>query len=247
MDEATSSDVSSSVLTTAAPELAALSPVTVRAPLWAEPFASGGRRAGFAQISLGVIVAIFALEAWLDLLTMVIAATAGPLLTDDQFTFIDQLQIALTVAWLVALVIAAIAFCVWIHRAYRNLPAIGAHDLKFTPAQAVGWWFVPFANYWQPYRVVREIWQRSGPAGTRTWLVVVWWTLWIVSNFGAGVAGRIPLDGLAFVVRDLARAILGAAAAVCAILIVRRIQAWQQQKAAALAGVSGMESPRGRW
>jgi len=247
MDEATSSDVSSTVLTTAAPELAALSPVSVPSPVWARPYASGGRRAAFAQISLGVTVAIFALAAWLDLLTMMIAATAGPLLTDDQFTLIDQLQVALTVVWLAALVIAAIAFLVWIHRAYRNLPAVGATGLKFTPAQAVWWWFVPVASYWQPYRVVREIWQRSGPAGTRTRLVVVWWTLWIVSNVGVAVASRIPLYGWAFEVRDLARAILGAAAAVCAILIVRRIQAWQEQKAATLAGASGMESPRGRW
>src|SRR5207253_536013 len=135
----------------------ALSPVSVPSPVWARPYASGGRRAAFAQISLGVTVAIFALAAWLDLLTMMIAATAGPLLTDDQFTLIDQLQVALTVVWLAALVIAAIAFLVWIHRAYRNLPAVGA------------------------------------------------------------------------------------------ILIVRRIQAWQEQKAATLAGASGMESPRGRW
>ena len=142
MDEATSSDVSSTVLTTAAPELAALSPVSVPSAVWARPYASGGRRAAFAQISLGVTVAIFALAAWLDLLTMMIAATAGPLLTDDQFTLIDQLQVALTVVWLAALVIAAIAFLVWIHRAYRNLPAVGATGLKFTPAQAVWWWFV---------------------------------------------------------------------------------------------------------
>jgi S1-C subfamily serine protease len=247
MDEATSSDVTSTVLTIAPPELAAVSPVSVRWPLWAGPYASGGRRARFAQISLGVIVAIFALEAWLDLLTIGIAATAGPLVTDDQFTLIDQLQVALTVASLVALVIAATAFCVWIHRAYRNLPAIGADDLEFTPAQAVGWWFVPFANYWQPYRVVREISQESGPAGTRTRLVVVWWTLWIVSNAGFGVVSRIPLDGWAFVIRDLARAILGASAAVCAIVIVRRIQAWQEQRAATLAGLSGTESRRSRW
>src|SRR2546423_1377035 len=184
MDEATSSDVSSTVLTTAAPQLAALSPVTVPSPVWARPYAPGGRRAAFAQISLGVTVAIFALAAWLDLLTMMIAATAGPLLTDDQFTLIDQLQEALIVVWLVALVIAAIAFPVWMHRAYRNLPAVGAHGLKFTPAQAVWWWFVPVASYWQPYRVVREIWQRSGPAGTRTRLVVVWWTLWLVRKGG---------------------------------------------------------------
>src|SRR5207248_492505 len=138
MDEATSSDVSSTVLTTAAPELVAFSPVTVPSPVWARPYASGGRRAAFAQISLGVTVAIFALAAWLDLLTMMIAATAGPLLTDDQFTLIDQLQVALTVVWLAALVIAAIAFLVWIHRAYRNLPAVCTTGLNSSPARSLG-------------------------------------------------------------------------------------------------------------
>jgi hypothetical protein len=87
---------------------------------------------------------------------------------------------------------AAITFLMWLHRCYRNLPALGATELRFSPGWAVGWWFVPFANFVQPVRVVTEVWQASQAAqgentragrralGTplRIWL---WWGLWVSS------------------------------------------------------------------
>lgn len=87
---------------------------------------------------------------------------------------------------------AAITFLMWLHRCYRNLPALGATELRFSPRWAVGWWFVPLANFVQPVRVVIEVWQASNAAqgqntragrarlGTplRIWL---WWGLWVGS------------------------------------------------------------------
>ena len=62
-----------------------------------------------------------------------------------------------------AMVGAIVAFSMWTHRAYRNLPAPARH-LKFTPAWAVGWLFVPLANLVVPYFVFSEIWNHSKPA-----------------------------------------------------------------------------------
>ena len=51
----------------------------------------------------------------------------------------------------------ATAVLMWVHRAYRNLPALGARDMAYSPGWAVGWWFIPFLNLVRPYQVVREI------------------------------------------------------------------------------------------
>jgi len=80
-----------------------------------------------------------------------------------------------------------IGFCMWTHRAARNLPALGARGLKYTPGWAVGWFFIPFANFVMPYFVAAEIWRESDPeqtdpqAGkTTSPLVAGWWFTYII-------------------------------------------------------------------
>jgi hypothetical protein len=85
-----------------------------------------------------------------------------------------------------------IVFCMWIHRIYKNLPLLGAKNLRMTPGWAVGWYFVPFANLVKPYQGMKDAWnacsldaeksflswgERSAPA-----LIKWWWGFWLVSN-----------------------------------------------------------------
>ena len=64
---------------------------------------------------------------------------------------------------LVLNLLAAVAFCVWIHRAASNLPALGRYGMKFTPGWCVGWFFIPFANLVKPFQAVKELWRASHP------------------------------------------------------------------------------------
>jgi hypothetical protein len=87
----------------------------------------------------------------------------------------------------------AVCFLVWIHRAYRNLPALGAQLMRFTPGWAVGWWFVPIAVMWRGYQVTRELWILSQPAQAvlptgeriqrRAPLLGWWWAVYLISTF----------------------------------------------------------------
>jgi hypothetical protein len=78
----------------------------------------------------------------------------------------------------------------WTSRAYRNLPALGAHDLRFTSGWAVGSWFVPFLNLVRPKQILDDVWRVSCPDGdVDDWhrrrvspLLHVWWLLWIVGG-----------------------------------------------------------------
>jgi hypothetical protein len=83
-------------------------------------------------------------------------------------------------------ILTAIVFLTWIHRANRNVRALGASGMQYTPGWAVGFYFVPLLNLWKPYLVMREIWQASVRAGN--WqsvpsspLLGWWWALYIVS------------------------------------------------------------------
>ncbi|HMA36213.1 MAG TPA: DUF4328 domain-containing protein [Chloroflexia bacterium] len=60
---------------------------------------------------------------------------------------------------------AGVLFLIWIYRAHRNLPALGAACLKYSPGWAVGGFFVPFVSLVLPFRVMAEIWKASQPEG----------------------------------------------------------------------------------
>src|SRR5918997_5039842 len=71
--------------------------------------------------------------------------------------------------WLIHLAVRValvVAFLLWLHRASKNLRALGnpSQRIEFTPGWAVGWFFIPFANLVMPYKAVREVWEKSDPA-----------------------------------------------------------------------------------
>lgn len=89
-------------------------------------------------------------------------------------------------------IVTAIAFLFWIHRAHKNLPVLGARDLKFSSGQAVAGFFIPFLNFVRPHQVVTEIWKASDPSVeegtgwqfiTAPFLITFWWLAYLASGF----------------------------------------------------------------
>ena len=77
---------------------------------------------------------------------------------------------------------AAIAFLTWQYRAVKDAQAITPERRLPTPAMAVGWWFVPLAFLYMPYRIVRDLHRSVAPtheAGNS--LVAWWWGAWLLS------------------------------------------------------------------
>lgn len=87
-----------------------------------------------------------------------------------------------------------IVYLVWTHQAAKNVRAFGQQMLEFTPGWAVGWWFIPFASLWLPYKALREIWRASDPdtVGAKdgtAWvssavpgLFPLWWSTYILNG-----------------------------------------------------------------
>lgn len=142
--------------------------------------------------------------------------------------------------------VTVVFFLLWIHRAYRNLPALGAAGLKFSPRWAVGGFFVPFLNLVRPFQVMGEIWQASSaaadPRSDTDWkdvpipvLLRVWWGSWLLGNFLSQTATLAARGDHLYqlILSDLlsiAALVLNIVAAVLLIRIVRTVDLKQEEK-----------------
>ena len=82
---------------------------------------------------------------------------------------------------------SALVIAFWIYRAHKNLFEAGYDGLEFTPGWSIGWFFVPFANLYMPYKAMREAWhvslgEGSGLSGPSPPLLVLWWSSYLAGN-----------------------------------------------------------------
>lgn len=89
--------------------------------------------------------------------------------------------------WLPSLVSWAVIvlWLIWQHGSTTNLWARGYRDLKIRPGWAVGWWFIPFANFAMPLVAMLELDRRSTPDGVprrASPLLGWWWAAWLASS-----------------------------------------------------------------
>jgi len=160
---------------------------------------------------------------------------------DRQFT-IGGVQLAL-------FAVTALAFIVWFYRAYVNLPALGAEDLRWGSNWAVGAWFVPFLNFIRPKSLANDIWRGSDPAlprqfeqpsGPVPWWHHLWWALFLANGIFARVASQTFDDASALADRAdaanllIASDALGIAASAAAIAVVLQTTRRQRRRAAVL-------------
>jgi hypothetical protein len=138
-----------------------------------------------------------------------------------------------------------VIFLVWVNRAYKNLIAFDISPLEFSPGWAVGWWFIPFANLWVPFKVMRELWNASNPdvdpdfaylnldAGAPV-SMVFWWITFLGGNFsGRLLDALIDANGRTGEGFEIVLFLYGAMTAVSAslaLLIVRRITARHENR-----------------
>lgn len=150
-----------------------------------------------------------------------------------------------------SLLACVITYCVWMYRSSANARALGATGLQYTPGWSVGYWFIPFLNLVRPYQAIKEIYQASvgdqvSFDGTESWKSNVvpgffgaWWFCWVVSNILQRIesrADRFPNGlGPATIPIGIASTVLGRAAAVLAILVVREITNAQEKRSSSLS------------
>ena len=152
----------------------------------------------------------------------------------------DLVTAAAITCALVALVIAVL-FIVWMWRAAKNNEALGRDHPRLGSGWAIGGWFIPLANLVIPVLVLQDLWRGSAaqiPRGDMRWritdrsaLVGWWWAALVVSiprlSSGGDGTSTSELDDLRPRAVVLVCMLAGLAAAVLAILVVRRLAARQ--------------------
>lgn len=106
-----------------------------------------------------------------------------------------SLQIIITILYMLKFITIAallIISLMWLYRVHKNLTALGASELRFSPGCAIASWFIPIVNFYQPYQVVKEIWKASdpsvNPSSNLSWqkaptslILGWWWGFWLTS------------------------------------------------------------------
>ncbi len=149
------------------------------------------RIALWASLVVGALVFVFEFAE----LAGLFALNPAP---EAEFTAMEGLYVLVSLATLVVLVLTSILWCMWLHRAAKNLVDANVADFEYTPAWAVGWHFVPFAHLFKPFEVMRKIWNARSGGGAALDLsapiVNHWWTAWIISLIAGNISGRIALQ-----------------------------------------------------
>ena len=145
-------------------------PAASQWPAWARPYAPAEGRATAAVVLVGMSAAGTALgllTAAVDLFTALTSPGSDVSLAQNIISLLAFLP------YIAGTIGAMIAVPIWMHRAYRNLPALGEQGMHWSPAWAAGGWFIPFVNLAVPYLVMRDLWSRFGDARP---LPQQWWT-----------------------------------------------------------------------
>lgn len=194
------------------------------------------------------VVALWSGYLQLDLLNRI---KHGLSVTQAEAMANDNREAIVALVGLGLIVLTAIVFLTWIYRAYKNLGALGAHNLEFTPGWAVGWFFIPIMNLVRPYQIAQEIRAASDPEITdpTAWekhknshVIQGWWALWILS----GIAARLSVEGSdleGFIMATwagLISSLLAIGSAALGILMVRDIDNRQSAKKDRLGILEGV-------
>ncbi len=169
------------------------------------PFASGHARSMFARSLLALVAIMDLFGIWAILTQRGLLDVAVGAATNPHEVIVADIRIIGTVALFgeIAGLGAAIAFLMWSHRVYRNLPALGATNLLSSPGWMVGWYFVPIANLFRPYRLMAETWRFSDPwqygraRKTTSGLVAIWWATLLSTIFVNAFAAASLMNGVA--------------------------------------------------
>lgn len=164
---------------------------------------------------------------------------------DSSLHSVDVLAALTALLWAPLFLGTATAFIIWFHRVRSNGGIFHPDMFTLGRGWAIGGWFVPIGNLFLPYRAARQTWEASIPLGPdgeyrdrSAAPLKAWWAVWVAAVIAdravtlmfkkAEEAESLRGASSAGVVSDL----LMAAAAVLAVLFVRKLTAMQNTRAA---------------
>jgi hypothetical protein len=181
-------------------------------------------------------------------------------ITQDELDSTDVRQGLVALVQTAVFFVAVVMFIRWLKRAYENLRALGARELRFRVGWTIWGWFVPFLNLYRPKQLANDVWRGSDPDAPppadndASWrsravpaLFQFWWAGFVIIGFLYNIALRLSFRAdeieefedaaIAYLFADGLSAITG----VLAVLVVRRTTERQEARAAKVAVGGGPE------
>jgi hypothetical protein len=228
-----------------------------------QPYRSidGLAKATVAMITLSGLVSLVVALTEVNRYRLMGRIVDGGFVSQSDADAADGLAAVASIIDLLVLVAAGIVFLVWLNRVFKNLHGpLRAGELDYSPGWAVGWWFIPFANFVKPKQVVNEAWKASDPGSPDPtvppthWrnrkppaLLSWWWAAWICAalisrlsvSWGGGDASTSPESLRTGFLLGAIGALLYVVAAVLAVTVVRTIADRHEARARNLAARGG--------
>jgi hypothetical protein len=145
-----------------------------------------------AALVIGLLAAqavahVASIDAILDRRTLIERASRAGGVTWEDLDAVSARWVGAGRWGLLLLIATAGVWCSWQFHAHGNLVRRHVEGLRHTPGWAVGWWFVPLANLWKPYRAMSELARAS--ASPESWrdarpprILFPWWVAWIAGT-----------------------------------------------------------------
>jgi hypothetical protein len=188
-----------------------------------------------------MVTVFFTIQAVLTLIILFSTNVIWDISGKSDYTSLEAIialgyLLATIISWIVN-ISGLIFFFIWVHHAHRNLPTLNNSNLTFSPGWAVGWFFIPIFNFYQPYKVLSEIWKASLPNPNQnnelTWeslprpkMVVLWWIFFfLVYLFATIIQYAWPGVTTAMITHSMAIVRI-----IVTILMVIRISNYQETK-----------------
>ncbi|MEE4490856.1 DUF4328 domain-containing protein [Streptomyces sp. BE230] len=155
----------------------------------------------------------------------------------------DMLYQAAGSLQLLTFLATVVVFIIWFRRVRLNAEVFDPYAHSLRPGWAIGAWFIPIGALWLPHRVASGTWTASSPGGSNRLpaprgLLHAWWAALLCSEVFSRYADQVysdaeePDEVLNAFDQVMASDALDIAAAVLAILFVRRLTAMQGERAA---------------
>ncbi|MFG2822835.1 DUF4328 domain-containing protein [Kitasatospora sp. NPDC048365] len=170
-------------------------------------------------------------------------AAGASAVSDDAVDRSDRMVAAASFLELATMLATAVAFIIWFHRVRVNAELFDPSGHRRGRGWAIGSWFTPFVALWFPRQIAGDIWQASitpDERGVRAResqaLLSLWWAAFIGFNVLSRLGSKTGDTGADIESLRTGTALLivsdavELAAAVLAILVVRKLTAMQEQQ-----------------
>lgn len=139
----------------------------------------------FSLTTLGALIICFLSTLYqFDVVNRYTNGKAEP----EDITSAETIGGIITLGYLAIGFVGFVFFLLWFRRAYFNLNQISPDYASYGEGWAVGGWFVPFLNFFYPYKIMREIKAGSESAlrdrqieKGSNFMVAAWWTCYLTS------------------------------------------------------------------